>query len=238
MRDRFFPRLTYKKITKENILLSKPHTAGTCVKRKGSPTLKLHVLSFFSALLFPIAANALTQQDFKTPEYFASNGLDLINAASAYAQGFTGKGVLVGLLDTEMQSYHPELSGKFEVFKAFDKDGSQILLPTIWDDSVSHGTHVASIMAAKKDNEGMHGVAFDADVIGQVYIGLRDFYYPDDKRFFQDHPNLKILNNSWTAAELHKDTLPTGELYPVEEAKSFHRSWENAHTQEALSTGH
>lgn len=219
MRNRFFPRLNYKKIAQGNILLSKPHTAGTSVERKFSAALKLHVLSFFSALLFPIAASATTEQDFKTTEYYASNGLDLINAASAYAQGFTGKGILVGLLDTEMQSYHPELSGKFEVFEALDKDGSQIPLPTIWDDSVSHGTHVASIMAAKKDNEGMHGVAFDANVIGQVYIGLRDFYYPDDKRFFQDHPNLKILNNSWTAAELHKDTLPTGELYSVEEAK-------------------
>ena len=82
MRNHFFLRLTNIKIAKKNILLSKPHTAGTCVERKASPTLKLHVLSFFSALLFPIAANALTQQDFKTLEYCASNGLEL-NGASA-----------------------------------------------------------------------------------------------------------------------------------------------------------
>ena len=149
-------------------------------------------MALFSALFVPLAALAATEQDFKTPEYYASNGLDLINAAPAYAQGFTGKGVLIGLLDTEMQSYHPELSEKFEVVQAFDKDGNRLPLPTVWDVSVSHGTHVASIMAAKKDDNGMHGVAFDSNVVGQVYIGLQEFIIRITKISFKNILRLKF----------------------------------------------
>ena len=90
------------------------------------------------------------ESDFQTKEYFASNGLDLINAASAYTQGFTGEGVLIGLLDTPMREDHPELSGKFEVVGALDEVGNSVPIPTTWTQDVSHGTHVASIMAAKK----------------------------------------------------------------------------------------
>ena len=204
-----------------SIFRSKPHSVKFFFLHKKSPLLKRQVLALFSALFVPLAALAATEQDFKTPEYYASNGLDLINAAPAYAQGFTGKGVLIGLLDTEMQSYHPELSEKFEVVQAFDKDGNRLPLPTVWDVSVSHGTHVASIMAAKKDDNGMHGVAFDSNVVGQVYIGLQEFYYPDNENFFQKHPEIKILNNSWTSPELNKDQLPTGELYSINEAKKL-----------------
>lgn len=208
-------------MNKKSIHYLKPHISISLFRKNGYPTLKLRAFPIFSALIFPLTSFAATAQYFETPEYFASNGLDLINAASAYTQEFTGKGVLIGLLDTEMQSYHPELSGKFDVIEAFDKNGNKLPQPTIWDVSVSHGTHVASIMGAKKDGQGMHGVAFDADVIGQVYIGMRDFYYPDEKRFFQDHPNIRVLNNSWTVPVLDKNTLPTGELYSTEEAKKL-----------------
>lgn len=121
-------------------------------------------------------AVSASEADFQTKEYFASNGLDLINAASAYAQGFTGKGVLIGLLDTPMREDHPELSGKFEVVGALDKDGNSVPNPTVWSQEESHGTHVASIIAAKKDGVGMHGVAFDSSVVGQVYIGSQSYY--------------------------------------------------------------
>lgn len=86
-----------------SIFRSKPHSVKFFFLHKKSPLLKRQVLALFSALFVPLAALAATEQDFKTPEYYASNGLDLINAAPAYAQGFTGKGVLIGLLDTEMQ---------------------------------------------------------------------------------------------------------------------------------------
>lgn len=84
---------------------------------------------FISLIILSAFKVQAAESDFQTPEYYASNGLDLVNAASAYAQGYTGMGVLVGLFDSQMRSDHPELAGKFEVILGLDQNGSQISLP-------------------------------------------------------------------------------------------------------------
>lgn len=198
------------------------------------PFTKLFALFCASVTqILPLRVDA-SESDFQTEEYFASNGLDVINAASAYDQGFTGKGVLVGLFDTQMQTDHKELSGKFEVFEALDSNGSKVPFPTLWTVNVSHGTHVASIIAAKKDENGMHGVAFNSSLVGQVYVGEREFYYANDK-FFSENPELRILNNSWNGYLVNKDILPVGEIYSVEEAKNLSRVMgKNPHTGELV----
>lgn len=189
---------------------------------KTTPKIKqLTLACFLAAAAVTINSAGAAESEFQTKEYFSSNGLDLINAASAYDQGYTGKGVLIGLLDTPMREDHPELSGKFEVIAALDKDGHLVANPTTWTQDVSHGTHVASIMAAKKDDIGMHGVAFDSNVVGQVYIGLQSYYFADDKKFFQAHPEIKILNNSWNGMAVDKSFVPNGEVYSVQEAKKL-----------------
>ncbi|MFZ9217088.1 MAG: hypothetical protein ACO215_08460, partial [Vulcanococcus sp.] len=67
-----------------------------------------HVVNLF---VFASAANAqLSPSDFETPEYYKSGGLQHINAAEAYALGFTGLGVKIGIADTPMQWAHPELT--------------------------------------------------------------------------------------------------------------------------------
>ena len=54
----------------------------------------------------------LTASDFDTPEYRADWGLAQINAATAYARGFTGLGVLVAVYDTGIDRTHPEFTGR------------------------------------------------------------------------------------------------------------------------------
>lgn len=188
---------------------------------KTKPKLKQLTLACLAASSMALSVPSAAESDFQTKEYFASNGLDLINAASAYDQGYTGKGVVIGLLDSPMKADHPELSGKFEVIGALDKDGNAIPNPSTWTEDVSHGTHVASIMAAKKDGNGMHGVAFDSSVVGQVFIGSRNFYFADEEKFFQAHPEIKILNNSWNGMIVDKSFVPYGEVYSVDDAKKL-----------------
>ena len=63
----------------------------------------------------------------------------------------------------------------------------------------AHGTHVAGIIAAEKNGLGMHGVAYNADIVG-VNLGvdwvtldedyLNAFKYVTDK-------GAKVINNSW-----------------------------------------
>ena len=140
--------------------------------------------------------------DFKTTEYYNSSGLDFIRAADAYAGGYTGKGITLGICDPAYVYFaHPE-------FRA--KNGSGTVLPVPDDYQWNwnyHGTHVGGIMAATKDDKGMHGVAFEADLLSGNYIP-----WPENLQLTYDGFNknkaVKIINNSW------------GERYFLDETKA------------------
>ena len=84
-----------------------------------------------------------------------------IGAPAAYARGFTGAGVTVAVLDTGVDTTHPDLAGKVATAETFIDDG----LGT--SDVFGHGTHVASIVAGTgAASQGrFHGVAPDATLI-------------------------------------------------------------------------
>ncbi|MCG6575789.1 autotransporter domain-containing protein [Pseudomonas sp. AF32] len=120
---------------------------------------------------------------WRSAEFDAEWGLGAINAQQAYAAGYTGKGVKLGIFDQPVYAAHPEFSGTDKVVtlvtsgireytdpyipvKAGDPfryDGS----PTVGSDGKlgSHGTHVGGIAAGSRDGGSMHGVAFDAQII-------------------------------------------------------------------------
>lgn len=102
---------------------------------------------------------------FETPEYEANWGLSFVGASHAYAQGYTGEGIRVGVIDTGLDIDHPEFRLKvvapFNPVNAWEGDGDV----TDVEDSDGHGTHVSGIIAAAKDDRGMHGVAYNATII-------------------------------------------------------------------------
>lgn len=137
--------------------------------------LSLIVLSLL--LTKPYNVFAADTDSFRTDEYKAmgENVLDLINAAGAYAQGYTGKGVTVGVPDAGTVNFsHPEFSGKTGSGVVFDELESSDV-PLTWEE-IGHPTHVAGIAAADKNGFGMHGVAYDADIASSSVIG---HYYGD-----------------------------------------------------------
>jgi hypothetical protein len=85
--------------------------------------------------------------------------LPLINASAAYAAGATGDGILVAVVDTGINADHPEFTGQIaaqlDVADATRGGG----------DTDGHGTGVAGVIAANKDDRLMHGVAFNAQII-------------------------------------------------------------------------
>jgi len=98
-----------------------------------------------------------------------------IGAPAAWALGFTGKGVTVGVLDTGIKADHPDLAGKVVEAKDFTDTSPDA------SDDVGHGTHVAGIIAGTgaASNGRFRGVAPDANLVsGKVYgrrlPGLRD----------------------------------------------------------------
>ena len=100
--------------------------------------------------------------DYQTTEYNAQYGLGNINAANAYARGYTGSGVTVSVLDSPFDTDHPNLQNVFVT--GYDASSGGTDVTCSGSCTSSHGTHVAGIIAANKNNSGMHGVAYNAKI--------------------------------------------------------------------------
>ena len=82
-----------------------------------------------------------------------------------------GAGIRVGVVDTGIDSRHPDLAGNFRGGKSFVGD---ILVPTA--DGDGHGTHVAGTIAALDNGEGVVGVAPEAELYSlRVFDAKADF---------------------------------------------------------------
>ncbi|OJF93701.1 autotransporter serine protease [Pararhizobium antarcticum] len=154
------------------------------------------VIAFGFAALSPTTLLAQSLSDWETPEYRAGWQLGAVNAAEAYALGFTGKGVSVGVLDSGLDTRHPEFTGR--VLDGYDFTGNHPIVGEGSFDTDTHGTHVSGIIAANRDGEGMHGVAFDAKVMPVVFdqnTGDPDANFATSWRFLADQ-GVSIVNNS------------------------------------------
>lgn len=144
-------------------------------------------------------------EKYRTEEYYymgngeGNNPLDTINAAEAYAQGYTGKGVTLGIVDRYVNLSHSEF---------LNKDKSYIIgeIPEGIDwVKNDHGTHVAGIMSASKDGKGMHGAAFNSNFASGIFLtvkGLKEAY-----NYINTREDIKIINNSWGNRIVYIDEL-------------------------------
>ncbi|MGB0449143.1 MAG: S8 family peptidase [Porticoccaceae bacterium] len=112
---------------------------------------------------------AALASEFETEEYAGMGALEMINASTAYARGATGDGVTVGVIDSGVYEEHAEFSrGNGDKVTYAGSDYSSDRPRT--DEALGHGTIVAGIIAANRDDNNfgsgfkMHGVAFDASI--------------------------------------------------------------------------
>lgn len=170
----------------------------------------LSLIALSLLLAKPYNVFAADADSFRTDEYYGmdadpisakvnKNGaLDIINAAAAYAQGYTGKGVTFGVADVGTVNFsHPEFSGKTGSGVVFDGLESTEV-PLTWAE-LMHPTHVAGIAAADKNGFGMHGVAYDAGIASSsiYYVGERIEVSSSFYDNYLTNPDIKIINNSW-----------------------------------------
>ncbi|BEN23110.1 outer membrane autotransporter barrel domain-containing protein [Serratia marcescens] len=120
---------------------------------------------------------------WRSSEFNAEWGLGAIHADQAYAAGYTGKGIKLGIFDQPVYAKHPEFAGENKVINLVTegireytdpyipvKKGDDFLYdgtPSVDSDGTlgSHGTHVGGIAAGSRDGGAMHGVAFNAQII-------------------------------------------------------------------------
>jgi hypothetical protein len=104
------------------------------------------------------------QQDYDTSEYRENYGLDAINAIAAYDSGLSGEGVSVAVIDTGIDLTHPDLDGAILGASTNIVTGQHADVQDA-DDTTGHGTAVAGIIAAEKNDAGIHGVAFNSKLL-------------------------------------------------------------------------
>ncbi|WP_421378110.1 S8 family serine peptidase [Bacillus salacetis] len=118
----------------------------------------------------------------------AMSSLSQISAQYAHAEGFTGNGIKVGVLDTGIDYNHPDLKdaykGGYDLVNDDDdpmettyedwKESGQLELNPLSGTTyyTSHGTHVAGTIAGRAVNEsGVKGVAPDANLYAYKVLG-------------------------------------------------------------------
>lgn len=124
--------------------------------------------------------------------------LDAINAAGAYAQGFTGAGVRIGILDSGFDTTHIAFEGK-DIIKLYSDQYLEKFGIGVNATQQSHGTHVAGI--ASGNSSVNYGVAKDASLLllystiqGPTMIyEVADLY----KKAIETYDDVKIYSNSW-----------------------------------------
>lgn len=124
---------------------------------------------------------------WRTPEFLRDNGMLSIGAEFAYAAGYSGTGMNVGIVDSGFFAGHVREHGSLDTnyatadrYHSVEAQGGETgVTPGFYDPAFndSHGTHVSGTVGASRDGIGetqpagpeanMHGVAFNAD----VYLG-------------------------------------------------------------------
>lgn len=102
-------------------------------------------------------------------EYANQGGLGRVNARPAHEAGFTGQDVVVAVVDSGLNTLHPDIRDNIAPGGYNYREGSTEMKD--YQDSVFHGTHVSGIIAAGKNGFGMLGVAPNAKILPLAAIG-------------------------------------------------------------------
>ena len=134
-------------------------------------------------------------------------GIDRVDADAAHDSGNTGTGADVAILDTGIDSDHPDLqahlgSGKAFVECGYNNDGTSCshdnACNELWDDDHHHGTHCAGIAAAIDDSSDVVGISPDATLHPVKVLGCDGMgYYSDIAAGLQ-----YVADQGWDVASL------------------------------------
>ncbi len=92
-------------------------------------------------------------------EYNLSTGLRAVNAQPAYDAGFTGRGVMVALIDCGIDKKRGELGKNLSPLSTDLNPERKVILAD------RHGDEVAGPLGSKLDGHGLAGVAYNATVL-------------------------------------------------------------------------
>lgn len=163
-------------------------------------------LAWLAGLSVMVLASGASAQTLR--EYEDQWDLKMIGVQAAYDRGYTGKDVLVGVLDSGVNPTHRDLVGNLTPYSLDIYTGGPVTA-----DPHGHGTHVAGTIAGTRDGVGLQGVAYDARLVilrlldaGNVASGPDDAV-ADLLNYGLDH-GVRIFNNSWGGLYLDPEASP------------------------------
>ena len=96
---------------------------------------------------------------FNTAEFRRSDGPEFHGAVTAWSQGITGAGKTIAIIDSGIDRDSPEFAGRIL------PSSSDVAGNASFEAVDDHGTNVALIAAAARDNTGIVGIAFSANLL-------------------------------------------------------------------------
>ncbi len=142
----------------------------------------------------------------------SSDPLVITKATTAHSRGYTGSGVTVAVVDSGVDTDHPDLDAN--IVSGYDYIGGDADANPVGQGAArSHGTHVAGIIAAENDGIGITGVAYDAKIMplrianssGSLNIG-----YADNAFDFARTNGAYVINNSWGSSRTVDNVTANG----------------------------
>ena len=117
----------------------------------------------------------------------ALTSFELHNIDKAHAQGYTGKGVNIGIIDSIFNPNHELLFGKFL---------EPPINNTYKEPTNNHGNHIAGIAAAVRTDGANYGVAYNSKIVAYGNLGMSNYYTGFGAMLTH---NVRVINNSHTA---------------------------------------
>ena len=117
----------------------------------------------------------------------ALTSFELHNIDKAHEQGYTGKGVNIGIVDSIFNPNHELLFGKFL---------EPPINNTYSEPTNNHGNHIAGIAAAARTDGANYGVAYNSKIVAYGNLGMSNYYTGFGAMLTH---NVRVINNSHTA---------------------------------------
>lgn len=162
--------------------------------------IKFRTVAAVAALAFVAVAGRAQAQE--VVEYESQWDLQMIGVQAAYDRGYTGKGVVVGVMDSGVRATHIDLIANLsDISLDIFTSGPATI------DLQGHGTHVAGTIAGARNGFGIQGVAYDSKLailrlLDENNVASGPYDAPATLLNYALDNGVRIINNSWGGLDL------------------------------------
>jgi len=142
------------------------------------------------------------------PLYPSQWHLRRLHIEKVWEQGYTGRGVSIGIVDDGLQFTHPDLAANFDAADSWSFNANRASPMPSSDDG--HGTSAAGVAAAAMNNHCGVGAAPNARLAGIQLIAQPVYDYVEGLALSYHKDKIKIYSCSWGPYDSGADLIGPG----------------------------